>query len=145
MIRRSSPAPRRRLTVVDLELKSLALPDIRDAGVAEPTECADDGLPLRVQDLGLGHHAHHYPGHANSSSSAELGQFELVGRVNTPYTAEVGRAQRCTDIRRAPGRREPPATVAAGGRRGVVVKRSSLMVLLFGVDQQIEVRHRPGR
>jgi hypothetical protein len=31
----------------------LALPHVGDAMDAEPAERADDGLPLRIQDLGL--------------------------------------------------------------------------------------------
>ena len=32
--------------------------------MTEPAQCADDGLSLRVENLRLGHHVHHYPGHA---------------------------------------------------------------------------------
>jgi hypothetical protein len=35
--------------------------------MSEAAECADDGLPLRVENLGFGHHGDNYPRHSSPS------------------------------------------------------------------------------
>jgi hypothetical protein len=35
--------------------------------MSKSTQCADDRLTLRVEDLSLGHHVHNHPGHPHSS------------------------------------------------------------------------------
>jgi hypothetical protein len=39
----------------DLQLEPLALTDLGDPGEPEPRQGAENGLPLRVENLGLGH------------------------------------------------------------------------------------------
>ena len=53
---------------VDLELEPLALADVGHAVEAEPGQRAEDGLALRVEDLGLGHDVDDDAGHGLARS-----------------------------------------------------------------------------
>ncbi len=48
----------------DLHLEPLALADRGDLGESEPVTSAGDGLALRIMNLRLEHHVHHYLRHA---------------------------------------------------------------------------------
>ena len=48
---------------VDRQFETLALADRAEAGEAQPGESANNRLPLRVQNLGLGHDVNNDPGH----------------------------------------------------------------------------------
>ena len=48
---------------VDREFEPLALADSAERGEAQPGQCTDDGLALRVENLGLGHDVDNDPGH----------------------------------------------------------------------------------
>src|SRR5688572_15158860 len=48
---------------VDGQFETLALADSAKAGETQTGECSHDGLPLRVQNLGLGHDVDNDPGH----------------------------------------------------------------------------------
>ena len=52
-----------------------------DAGEAEPRQGTEDGLALRVEDLGLGHHVDDVSGHGRAFRSVGAPERALWGRV----------------------------------------------------------------
>src|SRR5690606_1220605 len=86
---------------LDLELEPLALADRRELGEAEARQRPDDGLALRVQDLGLGHDLDDDASHGGSLA-------RVFGRAGAPGSRPTSRASRT-----------PGATGRAGADGGI--------------------------
>ena len=114
---------------VDGQFETLALADRAKAGEAQAGECTHDGLPLRVQNLGLGHDVDNDPGHpvtpvrerwvrAQRSGAVSRRSAAVLHGLRTPNGTTVERALRelaCPFYR--PQRVTPYSRAAGSGRR----------------------------